>query len=387
MEPANPDMQEIKEGNIHDYDDYLDFFNCKPVYQDYKSAYHSITFVSAGIIPYSGGIVTMLRLGTLLSKQGYDVYYQSSVPQSVEDMRTDAEFNFPGYRGTCIPLESFSQHSSDIWIATLWETTYLIKNRRGYKMYLVQDYEPYFYPFGDRSELAKRTYQFGLHMISLGPWCAKMIRQNCHVNSQLDEINFPVDVESYHIKSRDFSEYPKKKELNLAVYTRFATPRRAPISVQMVLKNTERLLARKDIKLNINYYGTSQNEEFINGHNLGRLNKRGLEKLYHESDFGIAPSMTNLSLVPFEMMSSGLPYIDFNEGSGSDFMPANYCWRINFDEYELANILLQASEQPEELEEKTVQAKEYLEKMTWKKTFSDFYTIIKHINNKESLEN
>lgn len=382
MEPVNTDMEDIKQGNIHDYDNYLDYFNNKPVTQDYKTNYHSVTFVSTGIIPYDGGITTMLHLGTLLSKKGYDVYYQSCVPQKVEDMRTNAEFNFPGYQGTCLAEKSFSQHSSDIWIATLWETAYLIKNLPGYKMYFVQDYEPYFYPYGDRSFLAKRSYQLGLHMVSLGSWCAEMIQKECQLESPLDQINFPVDVEHYKLKTRDFTKYPAKKSLNLAVYTKFNSPRRAPINLQLVLYNTEKLLAQKNITLNINYFGTNKNETFINGKNLGKLTKQQLRELYYQADFGIAPSMTNFSLVPFEMMSCGLPFIDFKEGTGQDFIPADCCWYTSFNEYDLADLFEKICCEPLKLQRKVNNAKSYLQDITWKQTLSDFLEIIANLEQK-----
>ncbi|MBN7275376.1 glycosyltransferase family 1 protein [Ligilactobacillus pobuzihii] len=382
MEPVNTDMEDIKQGNIHDYDNYLEYFNNKPVTQDYRTNYHSVTFVSTGIIPYDGGITTMLHLGTLLSKKGYDVYYQSCVPQKVENMQTNAEFNFPGYQGTCLAEESFSEHNSDIWIATLWETAYLIKNLPGYKMYFVQDYEPYFYPYGDRSQLAKRSYELGLHMVSLGPWCAEMVRKQCKLNSPLDQINFPVDVEHYQRQTRDFTKYPNKKELNLAVYTKFNSPRRAPINLQLVLYNTEKLLAQKKIKLNINYFGTNKSEVFINGKNLGKLSKNQLRELYYNSDFGIAPSMTNFSLVPFEMMSCGLPFIDFEEGTGQDFIPDDCCWYTRFNEYDLAELFEKICCEPHKLERKTNHAKNYLNQITWKKTLTDFLQLITHIERK-----
>ena len=34
MEPVNPNMQELKQGNIHEYDDYLGYFNNKVAQQD-----------------------------------------------------------------------------------------------------------------------------------------------------------------------------------------------------------------------------------------------------------------------------------------------------------------------------------------------------------------
>ncbi|KRN81844.1 glycosyltransferase family 1 protein [Ligilactobacillus acidipiscis] len=387
MEPVNTEMEDIKQGNIHDYDNYLEYFNNKPAKQERQEKYHSLTFVSTGIIPYDGGITTMLHLGTLLSQQGYDVYYQSCVPQKVEDMRTNAEFNFPGYQGTCLAEEQFFNHSSDIWVATLWETAYLIKNLPGYKMYFVQDYEPYFYPYGDRSQLAKRSYELGLHMVSLGPWCAEMVQKNCHINSPLDYINFPVDVAHYQLKERNFEKYLGKKILNLAVYTKFNSPRRAPINLQMVLYNTEKLLKEKGIELNINYFGTNKNERFINGRNLGKLTKAQLRDLYYQSDFGIAPSMTNFSLVPFEMMSSGLPFIDFEEGTGPEFIPDNCCWYTRFNEYNLSALLQKICCQPKSLAKKTANAKKYLNSITWKKTLSDFLEIIANIDKKGVARN
>ena len=108
--------------------------------QDLKKNYHSITFVTTGIEAYNGGQTTMLHLGTLLTKAGYAVYYLSYVPQSTASMENNAEFNYPGYQGTCLEMSEMTSHQSDIWIATLWESAYIIKNLPGYKIYFVQDY-------------------------------------------------------------------------------------------------------------------------------------------------------------------------------------------------------------------------------------------------------
>lgn len=373
---VNSNMEDIRNGDIHDYDDYLECFNNQVVQQDLKQHYHTVTFVATGIIPYDGGMTTMLHLGTLLSENGYEVYYQSCLPQTVEEMEKSAEFNYADYKGSCLAEESFSRHSSDIWIATLWETAYMIKDRPGYKMYLVQDYEPYFYPYGDRSQLAKNSYELGLHMISLGPWCADMIQKNCQLCSPLDQINFPVDVETYTDKKRDFAEYPKKDHIKLAVYTKFNSPRRAPIHLQFLLYNTEKLLKKDGIQLEIQYFGTNQDKKFINGINLGKLTKNQLLDLYHHADFGIAPSMTNFSLVPFEMMSAGLPVIDFEEGTGKAFVPDDCCFLTHFNEFHLAKLLSGICCQPQKLQRITANAKGHLTSITWAKTIHDFLQVM-----------
>ncbi len=379
VKPIITKVPPVPEGNIHAYDDILDYFNNKPVQQKLSSKYHSITFVTTGIIAYDGGQTTMLHLGTLLAQAGYQIYYQSYVPQTKAEMENNAEFNYPGYQGTCIEMKDLTNHQSDIWIATLWESAYIIKNLPGYKIYFVQDYEPYFYPFGDRYQLAKRTYELGLHMISLGPWCKKMINENCQVNSPIDEINFPVALDRYPKIDHDFNEYPSKNELNLAVYTKFSSPRRAPINIEIVLRNCEKILKKRNFKLNINYFGTEKEETFINGHNLGKLTQPQLVDLYHQSDFGIAPSMTNFSLVPFEMMSTGLPFIDFYEGTGRYFIPDHCCFYTHFDEQELADLFTHLLQNPNLLSKTVENATNHLHSITWDKTLKDILTILKNL--------
>lgn len=380
MKPVDTGMKDISKGDIHDYDKILNYFNNRLVKQDYKENYKSITFVTTGIIPYDGGQTTMLHLGTLLSLKGYQVYYLSYVPQSTKNMQINAEFNYPGYQGQCLAMKSLKSHHSDIWIATLWESAYIIKNFSGYKMYFVQDYEPYFYPYGDRYHLAKRTYELGLHMVSLGPWCAKQIKTNCQLKSPLDTINFPVEDKDYPYQKRNFSSYPTKKEIKLAVYTKFSSSRRAPINIQITLYNCQKLLKSYGLTLKINYFGTPQDKQFINGQNLGRLNKKQLNTLYQDSDFGIAPSMTNFSLVPFEMMSTGLPFIDFIEGTGNLFVPKNCCFYTQFNEFEVAKILRQALKNVQQLFQMTANVKKYLSQISWQKTEDNFLKVLQHIN-------
>lgn len=370
---------DVPQGDIHVYDDIMPYFNSDPVIQNTKKQYQSVTFVTTGIIAFDGGQTTMLHLGTALSKQGYQVYYLSYVEQPVEEMEENAAFNCPGYQGTCLGIHDLERHQSDIWIATLWESAYVIKNFKGYKMYFVQDYEPYFYAYGDRYQLAKKTYELGLHMVSLGPWCADLIEKNCVVNSPLESINFPVDSSTYPFQERDFSQYLDKKKIKLAVYTKWVSPRRAPIYIQMVLNNSQRLLKKKGIELEISYFGSDGQYQFINGRNLGKLNHSQLLQLYRDNDFGIAPSMTNFSLVTFEMMSAGLPVIDFAEGSGPWFMSKDTYISTHLDEYQLSAAIEKAIASPSRLQKMTQDARNYLQRITWQKTIDDFIAVLANL--------
>ncbi|WP_334351559.1 glycosyltransferase [Companilactobacillus sp. HBUAS56257] len=373
-------LKDVSQGDIHDYDSILKYFNDKPAVQNKKSTYHSITFVTTGIIEYDGGQTTMLHLGTLLSQKGYDVYYLSYVPQSQKEMEHNAEANYENYQGTCLSFDKLDTHESDIWFATLWESAYVIKNKPGYKMYFVQDYEPYFYPYGDRYQLAQKSYNLGLHMISLGPWCAKMIEKNCTQYGKIDQITFPVDLVNYPYKKRNFDNYGTKKTFDLAVYTKWDSPRRAPINLQMVLKNTQKLLEIEDgIRFRIHYFGSTKDKQFINGENLGKLSKSEMNELYKKCDFGIAPSMTNFSLVPFEMMSTGLPFIDFTEGTGKFFIPENCRFNVHMDEKELANLFMTVKENVDVLKNNNEKTQQFLQTIQWSHTLNDFVKIIENI--------
>jgi len=61
-----------------------------------------------------------------------------------------------------------SSSGYDIIIATSWQSVYYVRNFSGYKAYFVQDFEPYFFKLNERYLLAKKTYELGLHIISLG---------------------------------------------------------------------------------------------------------------------------------------------------------------------------------------------------------------------------
>jgi glycosyltransferase involved in cell wall biosynthesis len=51
------------------------------------------------------------------------------------------------------------------------------------------------------------------------------------------------------------------------------------------------------------------------------LSKKQLLSLYRKADFGMVASMSNVSLVPYEMLATGLPLIEFEDGTFPYFLP------------------------------------------------------------------
>lgn len=376
---GEPNFKDVEQGDIHLYDSILDNFSFNEVSQQIPKLVKTITFVTTGILKFDGGQTSMLHLGTELEKLGYKVFYLSYKEQSEESMRRNAEFNYNKYLGECISVDKLDVHKSDVWIATLWESVYIIRNKPGYKMYFVQDYEPYFYPYGDQSFLAKKTYEIGLHMVSLGKWCMEKIKKYCNFKGRLDYVTFPCDIKDYSFKKRDFEKYKYFNHIKIAVYTKWISPRRAPITIQLLCRNLIRKFKNYKKNLQIFYYGSDKKFNFINGINLGKLNKKELNQLYQKVDFGIVPSMTNISLVPFEMISTGLPVIDFEEGSGSAFLDDNCVIRTNLDSESTFRKIIFYINNPQMLENLIYTAKIGLKNLTWKNTASEFNNIIQKV--------
>ena len=147
--------------SILEVTDFKPIKNVKPVNKK------KITFVIPGMSAFSGGHTSILRLGTELVSRGYDVFYMSFFDQPLEEMKHNAEVNLKQYKGKIIAT-NLDNYSCDIIVATSWDSVYFVKNMNGYKMYFVQDYEPYFHLYGELFLMAKKTYELGLHMVSLG---------------------------------------------------------------------------------------------------------------------------------------------------------------------------------------------------------------------------
>lgn len=357
--------------SILEVTDFKQINNIKPISKK------KITFIIPGMQAFSGGHTSILRLGSELVNRGYDVSYMSFFQQTLDEMKKNAEINLKGYKGEIIPT-NLNNYSCDIIIATSWDSVYFTKNMNGYKMYFVQDYEPYFHLYGELFLMAKKTYELGLHMVSLGEWNKYMIEKNCAPVSKVDYIQFPYEGKEYYDKGRNFDEYKLKEEFNFAVYLK-DTGKRAPYLVQYLMRNIKEHFEEKGKKINIKYYGETTDFECEGGENLGKLNKEQLFKLYTESDFGVVASLTNISLVPYEMLATGLPIIELQEGTFSHFYPEGSAILTGFDSSKLIKELERCISDVNILKDMTRIAKDYLETLSWSKSANQFVEIIEGI--------
>ena len=315
----------------------------------------SVLFVITRMVRFHGGQTSILRLGTALAKQGFVVGYAVYKPQTKKEMELCARSNLATYSGMLFTADelqkmiSGEKKSADIVVASSWDTVSFVKKLPGYRMYFVQDYEPYFYSFGELFLMAKKTYEQGLHMVSLGAWNKKMIERECRPVSPVDVIDFPYEASEYESDSRDYSAYALKEELKLAVYLKFYG-KRLPCVIPHMLLEAKEYLKEQGIRLRVRYFGEAGSFHAPGGENLGMLNKQQLKALYEDSDFGMVASLSNISLVPYEMLAAGLPVIEFSDGTFEEFFPEGSATLVGISGKELAQKLLALLREPKQLD-------------------------------------
>jgi len=349
------------------FNSLLDVLDFGPLANPRPAVVRSITFLVHNFTRHSGGHTSILRLGTALADLGFDVGYVTITPQTAEHMAGEARINLPGFKGTCFDRSAMSSRHSDVWVATHWHTAYHLRRVNGYKVYFIQDYEPYFYPVGEKYILARSTYEFGFRMISLGPWIAAEIRRHLPSAGPVDSIDFPYERKEYQPIERDFDGYPRKKILKIAVYLKYSE-RRAPFIIQGMLGKAAADLRRRGTELDIRYFGESRLFKLEHGRNLGKLGGEQLRELYRTSDFGMVASLTNISLVPYEMIATNLPLIEFADGSFPSFMDPRAAILVSFAWKDLANRLAAAATDPAALRSMTQLARQQLDGLGWERS-------------------
>lgn len=244
--------------------------------------------------PGSGGHTTIFRMVNYLQGIGYDncVYfydpyggdhkYYESISRSI-------------YGVTC-GIERFGADMTDAHavVATSWPSAYATYNVRaaGKRFYFVQDYEPFFYPVGTNSALAESTYRMGFHGLTAGRWLAEKLA--AEFGMQSDWFPFGCDTSRYRFD-------PSSKRNGVAFYARAGTPRRA---VELGLLALE-LFAKRHPEIELHLFGEDLGTLPFKYTNHGLVSPYKLGDIYNKCFAGLTLSLTNVSLVPHEMLACG----------------------------------------------------------------------------------
>ena len=192
--------------------------------------------------------------------------------------------------------------NADATVATYWATVHHVLSlpNPGRRYYLVQDFEPYFYPMGSDYVRAELTYRQGFHCLTLGPWLAKLMREQ--YGAEADHFDFAVDTDIYWPQPHAKPSWPR-----VAFYARPSTARRAyEIGVEALA-----LVKQRYPEVEILFFGANDvPTPTFPVNNLGVRNPYELVSLYSSCDVGLVLSLTNPSFVPFEMMACKCAVVD-----------------------------------------------------------------------------
>ena len=201
----------------------------------------------------------------------------------------------------------------DAIIATGWETVYpsFRDSSPARRLYFVQDYEPLFYPVGTDSVLAENTYRFGFSGLTAGGWLAHKLASDFGMTTS--SYDFGADRKHYHVTNDG-----RRKEVFF--YVRPGTERRGFELGVMALD----LFARERPEYTINLAGwdVSRYEIPFAHNNLKSMSVGQLNEVYNRCAAGLVLSMTNMSLLPLELLASGvIPVV--NEGDNNVMVSNN----------------------------------------------------------------
>jgi glycosyltransferase involved in cell wall biosynthesis len=244
--------------------------------------------------PGSGGHTTLFRIIRYLEARGYrNRVYLYDVYGADHQYYESIVHHYYEFHGPVEPVDKGMEDAHFV-VATAWPTAYPVFNSRcaGRRFYFVQDFEPYFYPLGAMSLLAENTYRMGFHAITAGKWLAQKLRTD-----------FGMRADSFDFGS-DTGCYWRRENSRRSGVVFYARPEAARRGFELGLMALEAFAARRpDIELHL--YGAKLGRLPFSFVDHGRISATELNDIYNQCYAGLSLSLTNVSLVPHEMLAAG----------------------------------------------------------------------------------
>jgi glycosyltransferase involved in cell wall biosynthesis len=280
----------------------------------------TVTWFIPGIeTPFYGGINTALRMADLLAREhgvrprfacwhgGPAVFTRSALATAFPSLAGAELFIHDGS-----PEQLAALPPSDAGVATLWITAYQLSglSQIDRKYYLVQDFEPTFYPAGTMYALAEETYRLGLHGICNTEHLAEIYRHDYGGTA----LGFTpaVDTSVFHAEGR-----PKRRPDDPFTVFVYARPGHWRNCWELASTALRELKQRHGSRLRLVSAGawrpgTGPDEElFLRP--FGLLDYASTADLYRRCDAGLALTVSrHPSYLPLELMACGTPVIAFD---------------------------------------------------------------------------
>lgn len=191
---------------------------------------------------------------------------------------------------------------AEFTVATSWETAYPVRRFRAtrYRLYFVQDYEPWFYARGSSQAFAEATYRFEFDAaITAGDWLAGLMRERYGLAAHA----FGFACDRRHHRPLPRQPGPRR----VFFYARNVTPRRGFELGMLALGLLHE--QRPDVEFVLAGWDASGYLIPFPHFDAGVVAPHELPALYSRCDCALVLSLTNLSLLPLELMACGCPVV------------------------------------------------------------------------------
>ncbi|HWF52282.1 MAG TPA: hypothetical protein VG294_16700 [Solirubrobacteraceae bacterium] len=267
---------------------------------------------------HSGGHTTMFRMVAALEAAGHEctIFLYDRYRGDVRSHERTIRRGWPWVRARVADV-SEGLTGTDACVATSWGTAHVLATHGRAPMrrlYLIQDFEPFFYPRGAEYALAEDSYRFGFRSIAVGNMVADLLRERVGVGS--DVVEFGCDSEVYRLTETGTRD-------GVVFYTRPGAARRGFLLGVLALEQVHKRRPTVPIHL-VGGPGIHVPFEAINH---GSCSPTELCELYNRTRVGLALAFTNVTLLAEELLACGaVPVINDSAYARADVESDQVRW-------------------------------------------------------------
>ena len=261
----------------------------------------------------SGGHLNIFRMVYFLEKLGHRqhlVIIGETPYRSGDDARQQIREHFVSIEAS-VGIGEGSLQPAEFTVATSWDTAYAVRRfaETRHRIYFIQDMEADFFPRSSSYAFAEATYRFDFVGITAGAWLAELMHNRYGMRTF--GIGFSYDKERYR-------PLPRRDDLRrVFFYARHVTPRRGFELGLLALERVSRVLP--DVHFILAGWDSSVYEIPFPHLDAGVVSLDGLPDLYSQCDVALVISLTNISLLPLEVMACGCPVVS-NRGRNVEWL-------------------------------------------------------------------